>query len=102
MEANEQSRADKQAQEHIAFEQLTELENRLTIWMREKYPGHFRGQFPNVAEIAIYVMSGGKEGKVTGGLQPGSRPGSTAGNAPGTVRSIVRDRENPGPAGDAA
>jgi predicted RNA-binding Zn-ribbon protein involved in translation (DUF1610 family) len=66
MEANEQSRVDKLAQEHIAFEQLTELENRLTIWIREQYPDYLRGQFPNVAEIAIYVMSGGKEGKVIG------------------------------------
>lgn len=65
MDAQDQSRAEKQAQEHESWERLVAMENRLTLYLRDKYRGYFRGQFPDVAEIAIYVISSGRDGKVT-------------------------------------
>jgi hypothetical protein len=65
MDAQDQSRAEKQAQEHESWERLVAMENLLTLYLRDKYRGYFRGQFPDVAEIAIYVISSGRDGKVT-------------------------------------
>lgn len=61
----DQSREDKRVQEHRAYLEMNEVVNRLTLYLRNRYKGHFRGQFPNVAEIAIFIISGGKDGKVT-------------------------------------
>lgn len=66
--AQDQSRAEKQAQEHESWLRLVAMENRLTLYLRDKYKGHFRGQFPDIAEIAIYIISGGKDGTVTNPL----------------------------------
>jgi hypothetical protein len=55
--ATEQTRAT-QLQDHRV---QTERVNELTIWLRSHYPGYLQGQFKDVIDIAIFVMSHGKD-----------------------------------------
>lgn len=60
---------------------LNERMNELTRWLRDRYPGYFRGQFKDQVDIAIYVMSKGKDDRSVGaGLAPDSRDGMGEGD----------------------
>ena len=68
MQGVEQRKSDAQlAAEQTHTEQLALAQhqnarlNELTSWLRDKYPGYFRGQFRDQIDIAIFVMTGGKD-----------------------------------------
>lgn len=43
------------------FRVQNERLNELTVWLRNYYPQHMHGQFKDSIDIAIYVMSKGKD-----------------------------------------
>jgi len=55
--ATDETRAEQLQQWRVQNERLNEL----TVWLRTRYPGYFRGQFKDQVDVAIYVMSKGKD-----------------------------------------